>query len=357
MLIRMDLLGDVILTMPAVAAVRRRYPKAHITMLAVPYTAPVLGLFPYADRVLSFDLNKLRPSGDMLNLAHYRDLWSLVRLLRQERYDLAISFYGLYAGILAFLSGARLRVGYRGEGCPFLFNLPILGRRYAKQQHEVEYNLALARAAGALERAEPLQTQVPEAVRESADRLLEREGIAPRDLLVAIHPGSTNGAAKRWPTHSWAGLADRLGTELGARVVISGVASEVPLVREVTQRMGTRPVVLAGKTSIQELAYILTRCRLLVAGDSAPLHLAWAMGVPVVALFGPTDPAISGPCSGRAAVLRKETSCSPCYDLQDTPECRRRNLECMEAITVDEVFAAVRLHLEETTSPVQEIAT
>ncbi len=347
LLIRMDLLGDVILTMPAVAALRKGYPLAHITMLVLPYTAPALDLFPYVDRVVTFDINKLRPSGDMLNLSHYRDLWRLLHRLRQERYDLAVSFYGLYAGILALISGARLRIGYRGEGCPFLFNLPVPGRRYEVPQHEVEYDLALARAAGACETLVALTPAIPEEVKDRALALLSHEGVGPQDLLVAIHPGSTNGTAKRWTIQGWAALADRVATELGAGVIFNGVASEMPLVREITGRMKTTPVVMAGKTSIPELAYLLTRCRVLVTGDSAPLHLAWSLGVPVVGLYGPTDPVVSGPYGGRSVVLRKEISCSPCYDLLDTAECRRESVACMEAITEEEVFTAVKRALQE----------
>lgn len=361
LLIRLDLLGDVILTMPAVAALRERYPEARITMLVLPYTAPVLELFPYVDRVLTFDLNKMRPSGDMLNFSHYRDLWRLVRRLRRERYDLAVSFYGLHAGILSFVSGARLRIGYGGEGCPLLFNVPVPGRRYETAQHEAEYNLTLARAAGAFtspptpsplaERGlggeVTLIPKIPDGVGDKVSALLDLEGIGPQDLLVAIHPGSTNGEAKRWTTQGWAGLADRLATGLGARVIINGVASELSLVQQITGQMKTRPVVMAGKTSVLELAGLLARCRVLVSGDSAPLHLASALGVPVVGLYGPTDPAIVGPFGRGAILLRKGLPCSPCYSLQDVAECRRESVACMEAITQEEVFGAVERALRE----------
>lgn len=346
LLIRLDLLGDVILTMPAVAALRWRYPKAHMAMLVLPYTAPALDLFPYVDQVLTFDINKLRPSGDMLNPVHYRDLWRLLRKLRRERCDLSISFYGLYAGLLAFLSGARLRIGYRGEGCPFLYNLPVPGRRYLVRQHEVEYNLDLARAAGARGPWDPLRAAIPVGAQERVEALLDQEGIGPGDVVVALHPGAANDPAKRWPAPGWARLADRLVRGMGARVALTGVASELPLVGEVVGQMSTRPVILAGKTSFAEMASLLARCRALVAGDSAPLHLAWALGVPVVALHGPTDPAISGPYGGRAVVLRKEALCPPCYDLSDTAECSRGDLLCMKALTSEEVYAAVERVLQ-----------
>ncbi|MDP2662190.1 MAG: lipopolysaccharide heptosyltransferase II [Dehalococcoidia bacterium] len=341
LLIRLDLLGDIFLTLPAVAAIRRRYPDAQMNMLALPYTAPALKLFPYVDQVLTFDINRLRPSGDMLNPTHYRDLWRLIRKLRKERYDLCVSFYGLYAGLLSFLSGSRVRIGYLGEGCPFLFTTPLPGKRYSIRQHEALYNLALARAAGASEPAE-LKPSIPAETLERVSVLLEEAGVSTDDLLIAFHPGSANGAAKRWPGWGWARLAESLTERLGARIVLTGVASELPLAQDITRQTSTRLAITTGRTSILEAAALLTCCKVLVTGDSAPAHMASALGVPVVALYGPTDPAISGPYGGRSIVLRKKTGCSPCYDLSNTAECRKTALLCMEAITPEEVFEAVK---------------
>ncbi len=346
LLIRVDLLGDLVLTMPAVAAVRRRYPKAHITMLVLPYTAPALELFPYVDEVLSFDINKLRPSGDMLNPAHYQELWRLLRKLRQEKFDLCVSFHGLYAGLFSFLSGSLARAGYRGEGCPFLYNVPLPGKRYSIPQHEVHYDMALARAAGAEDTQAAPDAAIPQYASENVATLLAKEGISPHDLLIAFHPGSANGSAKRWPAPGWAALADRLFNDLGARIVLTGVNSELPLAKDIVGMTKNRPAVLTGKTSIVEAAALLARCRVLVSGDSAPLHMASAIGTPVVALHGPTDPDISGPFGGRSVVIWKKTECSPCYDLSDTAECRNKTLLCMRAITPEEVYTAVESLLQ-----------
>ncbi|MDP2728272.1 MAG: lipopolysaccharide heptosyltransferase II, partial [Dehalococcoidia bacterium] len=357
LLIRLDLLGDLILTMPAVASLRQRYPQAHIAMLVLPYTAPAVSLFPYVDKLFTYDINKLRPSGDMLNPAHYLELWRLIKRLRRERYDLSVSFYGLYAGILALLSGARRRIGYRAEGCPFLYNLPVRGRRYMIRQHEVKYCLTLAKAAGASDPGVPLHTTIPDSARERIATLLAQEGIGPQDLMIAIHPGSNNGTAKRWTASGWTSLADRLVHDMGARVIINGVASELPLIQGIVGSMSARPTVMAGKTSILELAALLSRCQALVAGDSAPLHMAWALGTPVVGLYGPTDAAISGPYGSRNVVIRKETGCPPCYDLSDTAECSKGNPVCMETITPDEVYAAVESLLRAPQRTIQRTAT
>ena len=345
LVIRLDLLGDVLLSMPAVRALRQSYPQASIDMLVLPYTAPLLAHYSYFDRIYTFDLNLLRPSGDMWNPAHYLALLRLLHDLRVRRYDLAVTLFGLWGSLIAFLSGARLRVGYRGEGFPLMHNLALPGRRYQERKHEVEYVLALARASGARVEDSRLDLiPLPEAVAK-VDRLLAEEGVLPEEGLVAIHPGAKNGSAKRWLPERWGRLADRLASEFGVRIVLTGTAAEEELVARVVSAMRERAVVLAGRTSIPELVALLARCQLVLCGDSAPLHLAVALGVPVVAIHGPTDPLLSGPWGPKATVVRRPLPCSPCYDLRDIADCPRDRPVCMEEITVQEVFEAAQRYL------------
>jgi lipopolysaccharide heptosyltransferase II len=340
LLIRLDLLGDVVLTMPAVRALRQRYPQAHIAMLVLPYTAPLVALLPYVDEVLAFDINKLRPSGEMLNPIHYRELWRLVRKLRRDRYDLCISFYGFYASLFSFISGARYRLGYSGESCPFVQNVSLPGGRYRERKHELEYNLTLAEAAGAVRDHGPLEFELPQEAMERVGRLLGQEGAATGTPLIALHPGASNGLAKRWPIQSWAALADRLVSEMGVRVVLTGSGAELSLANEVAGLMAAKPIIAAGQTTVPELVALLARCQAVVCGDSAPLHIAASLGIPSVALHGPTDPVISGPFGPSSIALRKE-GCPPCYDLSDTAECSKNEATCIQNITVEEVYTAL----------------
>jgi lipopolysaccharide heptosyltransferase II len=162
---------------------------------------------------------------------------------------------------------------------------------------------------------------------------------------VAIHVGARNGQAKRWPPAHIATLAERLTRELDALVVLTGAPNEADLAAAVVRRCSAHVLNLIGRTTVPELAALLAASDLCVSGDSGPMHVACAVGTPVVALHGPTDPAQSGPTAPDAIVLRRELWCAPCYDPRETAECRFGNPVCMKELAPSLVFAAVRRQL------------
>lgn len=368
--IRLDLLGDLLFSLPAFGALREAMPEARVTALVLPYTAGILAGHPWVDRVIAVDVNRWRRPAAWIGGDAWRELRAAMAEVRSDRYDLCISFYGSVGAAFSLLSGARYLVGYGSEGFPFNFDLALPGRRYRSRRHESEYCLELAR--GVLSRrgagvqaaavatsgpgrpsgpdAEPATPATPEASRIQVDPaaaervgvLLAESGAAPGDRLVALHPGALNMGAKRWFPGRWAAVADRVQRELGLRVVLVGSGSEAPLVEEVARAMETPAIGLAGKTTVPELVALLARCRLFLGGDSGPLHLASALGVPSVSVYGPTDPAVTGPLGPRARVLRSGVECSPCYDPRRAPVCRRGDLICMVEVSADAVFQAVR---------------
>ncbi|MFI5271614.1 MAG: lipopolysaccharide heptosyltransferase II [Ktedonobacterales bacterium] len=347
---RVDLLGDVVLSLPAVRALRRAYPNARIDLLVLGSTAGVLAGQMDVDHVLTFDPYFWRRPAGLLRPATWRTARALLATLRAARYDLAISVSGDIASILTRLSGAPRRIGYAAEAYPFLLTEALPGGRYRVRQHEVRYVLALAAAAGGL--VEPGDALldlrvVPAAARSSAALIAsaraQMRGV--RGPLVAIHAGARNGQAKRWPPERIAALADRLAYELDALVVLTGAPSEQPLAREVLRHTTARVVNLVGRTTIPELVALLAAADVLVTGDSGPLHIACAVRTPLVALHGPTDPALSGPTASDAIVVRQTLWCSPCYDASATAECRFSNPVCMKQIAPDTVFAAVATQL------------
>jgi len=351
LVIRIDLLGDVVLSMPAVEALRAAYPTAHVAMLVLPFTRSVPEISAAVDEVITLDTNRLRPGNlrAFLQADSYREWISVLRHLRASKFDLCVSLCGLMASILAFLSGAPHRVGYREESYPLLFTHPVPGRRYKKGQHEVLYCLDLARAAGADSADSRLTLRAPEAAQESAARLLVDHGLAQEQAYAVVHAGATNGSAKRWPTHHWATLADLLHEQLGLWVVLTGSSGDGPLAEAIVGRARSRPILLTGETTIVELAAVLAGAAIVLSGDSGPLHMAVALSRPTVSLYGPTDPVLSGPYPGAgqpAVVLRKGIYCSPCYNHYETAECRFGNPVCMIDITPREVFAAVRTVLD-----------
>ena len=348
LVIRLDLLGDLVLSLAAIHALKQTYPQARLTVLALPYAAGLLELAPDVDEVLSYDVNRIRRPADVLRPRHWRELFALTGQLRQARYDLCLSLHGPFACVMAWLSRCPRRFGYASEAYPFMLTHTLPGGRYDVRQHEVLYGLKLAELAGAaasrLGAAPAPKLTVPQAEQRRMRHLLAEWEIRADSLLVVIHPGASNGSAKRWLPEYWGQLASRLHRELGAAVVISGTPGEAAVVGEVVRACGFKPVILAGQTTIPQMGALLKRADLLLSSDSGPAHMAAALGTPQVTIFGPTDPAVYAPFSAKALVLRRDLPCSPCYDARATAECRFGHVNCMRELTPDEVYGAcVRL--------------
>lgn len=340
LLVRLDLLGDVVFSLASVQALKEAMPQAAVTMLVLPMAAPVAAASPAVDEVLTLDVNQYRrPSG----WRRWREIVDTVWALRARQFDVCLCLHGRIASAFTLLSGAPARVGYAGESYPFTMNIPVPGHRYIRPRHEVDMCLDLVRAVGVPARRHYPVIDLPVGAAALADRLLSQHGVDPGGPFVVAHPGAANGSAKRWPEEMWAAMADRVQREMSLPVVITGGPGEVGLARAIASRMSIRPAVLAGKTNLLELMGILRRAAVVLSGDTGPLHLAEALGTPVVALFGPTDPAHYGPFLPSSIVLRRDVPCGPCYDMRSPADCKRpdRRPLCMWGITVDEVIRAL----------------
>lgn len=333
--IRLDLMGDVVFSIPAIEALARAYPQATIDVLALPYTAQLLRGVSAVTHVHTIDVNQFRrPQG-------WRcagQLVAMVRLLRANRYDVAIGLSGLMGGVFAVASGARWRVGYQDETYPGCYNLPVAGRRYDRPQHEVEYCLDLARRLG-------IQAASERPALASGNRMTGTSGARPYAVIV---PGASNGSAKRWPAVHWAALGDTLAERQGLEIVLSGAPSEHALAEDVASAMHRPARNVAGSTSMEELMDLLYGAAIVVAGDTGPLHVAAALGRPVVGLFGPTDPVNTGSLAQNGGVVRIGLACSPCYDLRSPADCKLpdRSIRCMWELTPSLAYAAVERVLD-----------
>ncbi len=349
LVIRVDLLGDALLSTPAVTALRRGYPNAEIDMLVTTASAPLLQGQPSLGRVLPYDPHIWRQPAAWLRRATWRDARRFLREVRGRRYDLAVSVSGDIGSIVTRLTGTHRRVGFAGEAYPFFLTDPVPGKRYDIHQHEVDYVLTLARAAGGV--VVPADRQPRLAVQPAARAAVmetivtARTALDARGPLLTLHAGARNGQAKRWPPEHFAALADRAANELGALVVLTGAPSDAEIARQVVDVTHAPMLNLVGKTSLPELTALLALSDVVVTGDSGPMHIACAVNTQVVVLHGPTDPAISGPVAPDAVVLRRRLWCSPCYDASETAECRFGNPVCMKQLGPDLVFRALQRQL------------
>lgn len=358
LVIRLDLIGDLVLSTVLVRALKRTYPEAEIDLLAMPSSAKIVEGDPDLTNIITYDPIVWRRPKGLFNPRSWRDARQLVERMRGRRYDLAISVFGNWAAVLAVLSGARRTIGFRDEGYPGFMTDSVPGRHWrpGERLHEVDYCLQLAQAAGAdiAPQDRIPRLYVTEQAKQEIDAMLASVGIRPGKPLIACHVASNQGQSKRWPLLYWARLLDRLIREDVAQIVLTGAPGDLPYVDDVIRRMrgineysAARVVNLAGKTSLGQLAALLQRADLLITGDSGPMHIAAAVGTPLIAIHGPTDPAHSGPVSPRATILKSGIWCSPCYQAKDTADCPFFTTQCMKNILPSQVYTIVQERLRD----------
>jgi heptosyltransferase II len=321
--------GDSVMTIPALRAVRRVLPDAHITLVIRPGTKGIFAEADFVDDILVYDRK------GALSV-----IWQ-VREWKRREFDLALLFQNAFeAALIPFLAAVPLRLGYATESRQALLTHPLALPDWRSTRHEVFYYLYLVTALeqmlfgqSTICESEPdTSLQISDARSMEAVELLRAYGVTEDDAIVVICPGSINSRAKRWPAEAYAALADRL-IESRRQVLLIGSKDEVDVSEEVKRRMRHQPIVLTGKTNLDQVTAVLGRSDLIVTNDTGPAHIGAALGRPTIVIFGPTNPLTTRPFSPDAEILRHPPECAPCM-LRDCPIDHR----CMTAITVDEVF-------------------
>jgi heptosyltransferase I len=338
LIIKTSAIGDVIHTLPSLAALRQKYPQARIDWLVEEAAARVLLGHPQLDRVL---VSKRKHWTRQVKTGRWRQTWqevhALVRELRAERYDLLIDFQNLLkSGVFVWLAKAERKAGF-GRGmehseCSYLF----LNERIAPVSmdlHAVDRELLLLKALGVEGAGVNLELPIMPAERQAAEELLRRKGTDLAKPLLAINP-MTTWETKHWQAEKFSELADRLQDEFA--VVFTGGIGDHSAIETICNRMPQPAINLAGDTDLKTLAALYERAAMVVSTDTGPMHVAAAVGTPVVALFGPTAPWRTGPYGDGHVVVRENLDCSPCFKRH----CSSR--ECMKRIAVDRVVSGVR---------------
>ncbi len=326
--------GDAVMSIPALEAIRGRWPQAEIGILARPGVAELYRGQGYADRLLVFD-----------DAGWHRGVWGRRRLaaeLRGERFDIAVLLQNAFeAAWITWRARIPVRIGYNRDARGFLLTRAVdVPRPGELPAHEAYYYLELLRRAGWIERlpaVEHIALRVEPTQRERAAEMLRRAGARSGTFRVALGPGAAYGPAKCWLPERYAALADRLIADFDADVILFGTSAERVVAERISAAMRRRPVTLVGATSIGDLLALLAVCDLFIGNDSGAMHLAAAVGLPVVGIFGPTDPAGTAPVTPRFRLVRQPVSCSPCF-LRECPVDHR----CMARIAVDAVYEAAR---------------
>jgi heptosyltransferase-2 len=322
--------GDSVMTVPALRALRRLIPEAEITLAIRPSAEGLFAGADFIDALLLYDRQGIS------SVTHQIREW------RRRKFDLAVVFQNAFeAALIPFVARIPFRLGYATEARQLLLTNPVPVPDWRSSKHEVFYYLFLI---ASLEQAllgtntvcdnEPeADLHLSESSRSEALAVLLRNGVVPNKLIVAICPGSINSRAKRWPADRYAGLADRLIERSHVEVLLIGSKDEADVSQDIVRQMKQKPIVLTGKTTLAQVTALLGLADLVVTNDTGPAHIAAALGSPTLVIFGPTNPLTTRPFSPLAEVLRHPPECAPCM-LRDCPIDHR----CMTAISVAEVF-------------------
>ena len=322
-------MGDTILTYPSVQGVKELFPHSRLTVLVPNHLIGLWKTFPCVDEIIPFQ--KRSGVGSV-----WEDV-QISRFMRKRRFDLALIFPRSFrSAFQIYLAGIPIRIGYQDEGRSLFLTHKIRRKGEVLHLHRVHYYRRLMEPLGHLESVPSPRLFLREEERGWAQKRLEELGLLDGRPLIGINPGAAYGLAKCWHPDRFAELGRRLSEKWKATALIFGREEERGMADKILKNLGGGGVDFTGKTGLLQLAALLERCRLLVTNDTGTMHVASAVGTPVVAIFGSTDPVATGPWGGGHVVVKKEVSCSPCFKRVCPTDHR-----CMELITVDEVEEVV----------------
>ncbi|MBI5632103.1 MAG: lipopolysaccharide heptosyltransferase II, partial [Nitrospirae bacterium] len=324
-------IGDAVMTIPALRALKRSLPDAQLCLLIKPWVAPLFEMDPDIDEII-------------LYTDEYQGFAGKIRLagrLKVYGFDSAILFQNAFdAAWIAFLARIKRRIGYSRDGRRLLLTDPVECDARARELHHVDYYLNLVSKAGFNGRPDLPWLFLLTEERIRARRLLE--GL--RRPVVALNPGAAYGSSKRWLPERFAEVANRVITELNGSVLLLGGPKEAGIADDILKHITPSVVTpaslmnLSGRTALRELMAIIAESDVLVTNDSGPMHIGYAVGTPLVAIFGSTSPEHTGPVGRTDIVVRKSIACSPCFER----ECSKNSLACMDLVTAEEVYTALR---------------
>jgi heptosyltransferase II len=327
-------IGDAVMTMPALRAIKRANPDARISLLVKPWVSPLFEKDPDVDQIILYSDSYRGISGK----------FRLAQVIRKNEFCLAVLFQNAFeAALLAFLAGIKRRVGYSRDGRSFLLTDAVDCDEHARSLHQIGYYLNLLDKSGI-----PVKDEIPWIYLGIEERIAARDRLKNlKRPVIGLNPGATFGSSKRWHPARFSEVAFRVISELKGNAVIFGGPSETGIAEEIEREFINFPggpelkpqlLNMAGRTDVRELISLISECDLLVTNDSGPMHIGYAVRTPVVAIFGSTSPEHTGPVGRHDVVIKKSLDCAPCLKR----ECRKKALDCMGMITSEEVFYAVK---------------
>ncbi len=349
--IALDNPGDVLLAAPCLTALKERFPSAQITVLAGPWSESLVATHPAVSRRIIYSAPWFRRYVSHLSYPPFRpmrDFFQCLWRLWRDRFDLTVDTRGeAWHILLAYLSGASLRVGYAlwsaihgptaKELSPLLTHpVPYPWDRWS-DWHRVDFNLRVVSALEAAPSDRSLVLPIPPSTQQWAQQLLQSAGVKADDLLIGLQPGASS-EKKRWPVSRFAEVAHALQQRWGARFLLLGGSAERDVAEELRRQVETPPICAVGQTSLLQAAALVQRCHLMICNDSVFTHIASALKIPVVVLSRHPSHFYAPYHTPGVAMTHR----LPCMNRErpDGCECPFPEYRCLQAVTVEEVLAA-----------------
>jgi heptosyltransferase I len=333
LIIKPSAIGDVIHALPVLPRLRKLWPGAKLSWLIMPHCAALVQGHPLVEDVILFERKRL--GRGWRNPAALLDSVDLMRILRRGQFDLVIDLQGLFRSALAaFISGSPRRIGFSSarEGAPLFYT--DLVDCSTENDHAVERCLKVASALG----CEDGPIEFPLAV-DDDDRRYVRGLIPPETRIAVLVPG-TNWQTKRWPVERFAELVEPLRQRFGLESLVAGSAADAALAKKIGAKFD-----LTGKTNLRQMTALLERAELVIANDTGPMHMAAALGRPLVTPFGPTSPQRTGPFGRVDSVLALDLPCRPCFSRTCS------HISCLRWLTIEPVLRLASEQIERYGKP------
>lgn len=323
-------LGDLVMATPILTDLRHHWPEAKMTALCQGELGTIIQKDPHINHLLSFK----RPKG-YWNRQTYDDL---IIPLQKEQYDLGILLTNSLSSAWWFWCGhVQNRIGYHTHWRQWLLNYPVAFPKQRDKQHLVITYKMLLESIGIPVSKTPPRLYITPQEKQRAKEYLHSYQIQPSDLIIGINPGAAYGSAKCWLPKRFKQLSQRLLDYSNLKIIFFGDKSGAPLVQDICASLPSERVInLAGKTSLRELMALIQTCSIFLTNDSGPMHIASALGIPLIALFGSTSDIATSPYNG-GRIIHKHVLCSPCYRRECPIDFR-----CMTRIEVDEVYHEIQ---------------
>ncbi len=331
-------IGDVVMTLPAFAALRKTMPSAKISVLAKPWVAELFHLCPDVDEVILF-----QSPGIHNGMA---GKFRLAADLKKRNFDAAVLFQNaIEAAIIARLAGIPVRAGYNSDGRGLLLTHAVRRTKEIRKVHQIDYYLEMVKSLGFESAGRGVHLRFGDDYAQVAEDLLDRHQLKGGGPLIGMAPGATYGPAKMWFPDRFAAVADRLTDEFSAQVMLFGSRGDHKIAEQVRLYASHPAINIAGQTTLKEAIALIGRCHLFISNDSGLMHVAGALGIPTIAIFGSTNPATTSPVGDRSIVITRAVSCSPCLKKTCPTDFR-----CMDLIGADEVFETAKRLLQSYSS-------